>query len=74
MTFVGWMEGRACVIQSLAPDMIILTVDSPESHPEHVNVGFRLDGDIVKGIVTDARVLDVLDEIYHSLRYITLSA
>lgn len=72
MSFVGWMEGNAGTIKSLAPNTIELSVDDPGCHPEHVNVGFRMEGELVKGIVTDARILDLLDEIYHSLKYISI--
>jgi hypothetical protein len=29
-----------------------------------------MDGEVVKGIVTDAEVLDVIDELYHYLKYV----
>ena len=29
-----------------------------------------MDGEVVKGIVTDAKVLDIIDELYHYLKYV----
>lgn len=71
-SFVGWMEGFAKEIKSLAPEMIYFEINDSENNPEHVNVTFRKDGDIVKGIVTDAKVLDIMDELFHLLKYVTL--
>ena len=68
--FVGWMEGVACEIESLSPGKIQITVNNPSERPEHVNVEFLLDGEVVKGIVTDAKVLDMIDELYHYLKYV----
>jgi hypothetical protein len=68
--FVGWMEAIAEEIVSLSPDVIILKVNDPENRPEHVNICFRKEGEIVKGIVTDAEILDIMDEIFHTLRYV----
>jgi hypothetical protein len=68
--FAGWMEGVASEIKALAPGEIQITVNSPSERPEHVNVEFLMDGEVVKGIVTDARVLDVIDELYHYLKYV----
>jgi hypothetical protein len=71
-SFVGWMEGFAKDIKCLAPEMICFEINDSENNPEHVNVTFRKDGDVVKGIVTDAEVLDIMDELFHLLKYITL--
>ena len=68
--FAGWMEGIACEIEALAPGKIQITVNNPSERPEHVNVEFLMAGEVVKGIVTDARVLDVIDELYHYLKYV----
>lgn len=71
-SFVGWMQGLARDIKALAPNMIELTVDSPGISPEHVNVRFFKSGVLIKGIVTDAEVLDVLDNLYHALQYVKI--
>ena len=68
--FAGWMEGIASEIEALAPGKIQITVNNPSERPEHVNVEFLMDGEVVKGLVTDARVLDVIDELYHYLKYV----
>ena len=68
-SFVGWMEGVAKDIKALAPDIIEFTIDKPEESPEHVNVRFYKDGNLVKGIVTDAEILSLLDDLYHTLIY-----
>ena len=68
--FAGWMEGVASEIEALAPGKIQITVNNPSERPEHVNVEFLMDGEVVKGLVTDARVLDVIDELYHYLKYV----
>ena len=72
-TFVGWMEGIAGEIEALSPDRIVITVNEPAVRPEHVNVEFMKDGDVVKGIVTDAEVMDIIDELYHYLKYYKVS-
>lgn len=69
-TFVGWMQGVAQNIKALAPDVIELTVDNPQTNPEHVNVRFHKNNQLIKGIVTDAEILDILDELYHLLKYV----
>ena len=66
----GWMEGIAGDILAIAPGKIDIVVSSPKERPEHVNVCFKKDGVAVKGIVTDAEVLDLMDELFHSLRYV----
>lgn len=66
------MEGTANEIASLAPDIISIVVDNPTGSPQHVNVMFRMEGDIVKGIVTDAFVLDIMDDLYHLLKYVAV--
>lgn len=68
-SFVGWMEGVAKDIKALAPDIIEFTIDKPEETPEHVNVRFYKDGNLVKGIVTDAEILSLMDDLYHTLIY-----
>lgn len=68
-TFVGWMEGIAGEIEALSPGRIAITVNKPAERPEHVNVEFLKDGDVVRGIVTDAEIMDVIDELYHYLIY-----
>jgi hypothetical protein len=64
------MEGVACEIEALAPGKMQITVNNPSERPEHVNVEFLMNGVVVKGIVTDAKVLDVIDELYHYLKYV----
>ena len=68
-TFVGWMEGKVGEIVQIAPDTISLYIDNPSNRPEHVNIVFKKNGEIVKGIVTDAVILDIMDELYHHLKY-----
>ena len=68
-SFVGWMEGVAKDIKTLAPDIIEFTIDKPEESPEHVNVRFYKGGNLIKGIVTDAEILSLLDDLYHTLIY-----
>ena len=50
--------------------LIQITVNNPSERPEHVNVEFLVDGEVMKGIVTDAKVLDVIDELFHYLKYV----
>ena len=70
--FVGWMESSAGDIMSLSPKHITIVVNAPDERPEHVNICFTKDGEVVKGIVTDAEVLDLMDELYHLLKYVTV--
>ena len=67
--FVGWMEGVAKDIKALAPDIIEFTIDKPDESPEHVNVRFYKAGNLIKGIVTDAEILSLLDDLYRTLIY-----
>lgn len=69
-SFIGWMEGIVHEIEALAPGRISIVVNHPGDNPEHVNVEFLKDGDVVRGLVTDAEVLDVLDDLFHYLKYI----
>ena len=69
-SFVGWMQGVVKDIVGLSPETITIEVD--EARPEHVNVSFLKEGDLVRGKVTDARILDLMDDLYHSLEYIKL--
>lgn len=68
-SFVGWMEGVAKEIENLSPGRILINVNDPVAKPEHVNVEFLKNGDIVRGIVTDAEILDIIDELFHYLKY-----
>lgn len=68
--FAGWMEATVDEILSIDPEKIGISVDSPNTRPEHVNVSFKKDGEVVKDIVTDAEILDLMDELYHRLSYI----
>ncbi len=68
-TFAGWMEGKVNEIISLSPNVITIEIDDPENQPEHVNIGFKYQGEVVKGIVTNAVILDILDELFHILKY-----
>ena len=69
-TFAGWMEGIAEEIEALFPGRIAIKVNAPDTRPEHVNIVFLKNGDIVKGIVTDAEILDIIDEVFQYLRYV----
>ena len=71
-TFVGWMQGLAKDIKALAPEVIEFTIDKPEESPEHVNVRFYKGGALIKGIVTDAEILEIIDDLYHSLEYVNV--
>lgn len=68
-SFVGWMEGIAKEIENLSPGKILINVNDPDHRPEHVNIEFLKKGDIVRGIVTDAEILDIIDELFHYLKY-----
>jgi len=68
--FEGWMEAIVGDILAIALDVISIEVNNPDGRPEHVNISFKKDGEIVKGIVTDAEILDIMDELYHLLKYI----
>jgi len=68
-SFVGWMEGIAKEIENLSPGKILIKVNDPDHRPEHVNIEFLKKGDIVRGIVTDAEILDIIDELFHYLKY-----
>ena len=68
-SFVGWMEGFANEIENLSPGRILVNVNDPEHRPEHVNVEFLKNGEIVRGIVTDAEILYIIDELFHYLKY-----
>lgn len=68
-TFVGWMEGIAKEIENLSPGKILIKVNDPDHRPEHVNIEFLKKSDIVRGIVTDAEILDIIDELFHYLKY-----
>ena len=70
--FVGWMEGIAEEIEALSPGRIAIKVNAPDTRPEHVNIHFLKNGDITKGIVTDAEVLDIIDEVFHYLKYVRI--
>ena len=67
-SFVGWMQGTAEDIIGLSPETITIVVD--EARPEHVNVCFLKEDDFVRGKVTDARFLDLMDDLYHILEYV----
>jgi len=71
-TFVGWMEGIVEEIEALSPGKIVVKVNAPDSRPEHVNIEFVKHGDIVKGIVTDAEILDIIDDLFHYLKYVRI--
>ena len=72
ISFVGWVEGVACEIEALAPGVIHINVNEPNIRPEHVNIQFHKDGDLVRGIVTDAEILDIIDELFHYLKYVVV--
>lgn len=68
--FVGWMEGQVQQIQAIAPDIIRFSIDEPVDSPEHVTIEFHKRGGTVRGIVTDAEILDIMDELFHLLKYV----
>ena len=70
--FVGWMEAIVSDILAIAPEKLCVTVNNPEANPNHVNICFKNNGEIVKGIVTDAEILDLMDELFHCLRYVQI--
>lgn len=71
-TFVGWLQGVVGDLQAINPQVIQIVVNNPEKKPEHAEIRFCKDGELVKGIVTDAYILDILDEVYHTLEYVTV--
>ena len=70
--FVGWMEGLVSDIKALAPEIITITIDNPKENPEHICVEFHFQGDIVKGIVTNAVIMDIMDDLYHLLKFVII--
>lgn len=68
-SFVGWMEDTVRDIVSVDSNRIFTDIPDPINAPEHLLIKFRTDGDVVRGIVTDALVLDLMDEIFHRLKY-----
>lgn len=68
-SFVGWMEAKVGEIVSIDPERIFPDIPEPVKAPEHLLIKFRTDGEAVRGIVTDALVLDLMDEIFHCLKY-----
>ncbi len=69
-TFVGWLQGIVGDIRAIDPQVIRIVVNNLEKKPEHAEIRFHKDGELVRGIVTDAQILDILDEIYHTLEYV----
>lgn len=63
------METTVRDIVSVDSDRIFTDIPDPINAPEHLLIKFRTDGDVVRGIVTDALVLDLMDEIFHRLKY-----
>ena len=49
-----------------------IEVDNPQDSPWHAAIVFRKKGEIVRGIVTDAEIIDLMDEIFHRLKYVTI--
>lgn len=71
--FVGWMQAVSKDIVALDPETIFFSIENPDEAPEHVLVCFKKDDKIIKGIVTDAYVLALIDELYHMLEFIKIA-
>lgn len=66
----GWGQCTALDIIALDPEVIELIVDNPEERPYHVCISFRVDGEIVKGEVKSAYILDLFQKIEDTFEYI----
>lgn len=69
----GWGVCLAQEIINLDPKVISLLVERPYDAPHHVCIQFTLDGELVKGIVKDAYILELFETIEESiLKYVLL--
>lgn len=66
----GWGQCTAQDIIALDPEVIELIVDNPEERPYHVCICFRVDGEIVKGEVKNAYILDLFQKIEDTFEYV----
>lgn len=66
----GWGQCTAQEIIDLDPEVIELIVDHPEERPYHVCISFRVNGEIVKGEVKNAYILDLFQKIEDTFEYI----
>jgi len=57
----GWASWNAKQILDLDRDVISFSVDS--SRPCHVLVQFAIDGEVKKGLVKDAKILDLFEQM-----------
>lgn len=71
-SFAGWMEGKCGEIATLFHGKVRINVNEPDKRPEHVNIEFLKNGNIIKGIVTDAEILDIIDDLFHYLKYVKI--
>lgn len=66
----GWAHCTAQQIIDIDPDVIYLSIENPEKEPQHVEIRFQKDGDVVKGIVKDAYILELFDKIESTFNYV----
>lgn len=66
----GWGQCTAQEIIALDPAVIELIVDNPAERPYHVCISFREDGEIVKGEVKNAYILDLFQKIEDTFEYV----
>lgn len=66
----GWAHCKAQEIIDIDPDVIFLSIENPEKDPCHVEIRFQKDGDVVKGIVKDAYILELFDKIESTFNYV----
>ena len=66
----GWARCTAQQIIDIDPDVIFLSIENPEKNPHHVEIRFQNGGDVVKGIVKDAYILELFDKIESTFNYV----
>lgn len=66
----GWAQCTAQQIIDIDPDVIYLSIENPEKEPQHVEIRFQKDGDVVKGVVKDAYILELFDKIESTFDYL----
>lgn len=66
----GWAHCTAQQIIDIDPDVIYLSIENPEKEPQHVEIRFKKDGGVVKGLVKDAYILELFDKIESTFDYL----
>lgn len=70
----GWGTCVAQEIINLDSKVISFIVERPQDAPHHASIQFTLEGEVVKGIVKDAYILELFETIEDSiLQYVLLS-